>query len=172
MSAIAFRVRTTVKIGVRVYTTLTAMQSLHALGNLCVCVHMDVCICIPCLCLHVHKCICIFCIIPVCIRNYITHIPLVVPPSIVSGQTHSMWSSEYLCQGAFQETSTQHTLSCTAGIGESTSSALSLADSQLMCRDSSPLTSTLMKTPFPASAALHQVGLPTVCTRQLCVCAH
>ena len=39
MSAIAFRVRTTVKIGVRVYTTLTAMQSLHALGNLCACAH-------------------------------------------------------------------------------------------------------------------------------------
>ena len=39
MSAIAFRVRTTVKIGVRVYTALTAMQSLHALGNLCVCAH-------------------------------------------------------------------------------------------------------------------------------------
>ena len=38
VSAIAFRVRITVKIGVRVYTTLTAMQSLHALGNLCVCV--------------------------------------------------------------------------------------------------------------------------------------
>ena len=38
VSAIAFRVRTTVKIGVRVYTALTAMQSLHALGNLCVCV--------------------------------------------------------------------------------------------------------------------------------------
>ena len=37
VSAIAFRVRTTVKIGVRVYTALTAMQSLHALGNLCVC---------------------------------------------------------------------------------------------------------------------------------------
>ena len=36
VSAIAFRVRTTVKIGVRVCTTLTAMQSLHALGNLCV----------------------------------------------------------------------------------------------------------------------------------------
>ena len=33
VSAIAFRVRTTVKIGVRVYTTLTAMQSLHALGS-------------------------------------------------------------------------------------------------------------------------------------------
>ena len=32
VSAIAFRVRITVKIGVRVYTTLTAMQSLHALG--------------------------------------------------------------------------------------------------------------------------------------------
>ena len=40
MSGIAFRVRITVKVGVRVYTTLTAMQSLHALGNLCVCVHM------------------------------------------------------------------------------------------------------------------------------------
>ena len=39
VSAIAFRVRTTVKIGVRVYTTLTAMQSLHAPGNLCVCAH-------------------------------------------------------------------------------------------------------------------------------------
>ena len=39
MSAIAFKVRITVKIGVRVYTTLTAMQSLHALGNLCACVH-------------------------------------------------------------------------------------------------------------------------------------
>ena len=41
VSAIAFRVRITVKIGVRVYTTLAAMQSLHALGNLCVsvCVH-------------------------------------------------------------------------------------------------------------------------------------
>ena len=36
---IAFRVRITVKIGVRVYTALTAMQSLHALGNLCVCAH-------------------------------------------------------------------------------------------------------------------------------------
>ena len=42
VSAIAFRVRTMVKIVVRVYTTLTAMQSLHALGNLCVRVHMDV----------------------------------------------------------------------------------------------------------------------------------
>ena len=33
-----------VKIEVRVYATLTAMQSLHALGNLCVCAHgwMDV----------------------------------------------------------------------------------------------------------------------------------
>ena len=67
VSAIAFRVRTTVKIGVSVYTTLTAMQSLHALGNLCVHVHMDVCICITCLCLHVLMCICIFCLIPVCI---------------------------------------------------------------------------------------------------------
>ena len=41
VSAIAFRVRITVKIGVRVYTALTAMQSLHALGNTCVRVHMD-----------------------------------------------------------------------------------------------------------------------------------
>ena len=39
VSAIAFRVRTSIKIGVRVYTTLTAMQSLHALGNLCECAH-------------------------------------------------------------------------------------------------------------------------------------
>ena len=39
VSAIAFRVRITVKIGVSVCTTLTAMQSLHALGNLCVCAH-------------------------------------------------------------------------------------------------------------------------------------
>ena len=42
VSAIAFRVGITVKIGVRVYTTLTAMQSLHALGNLYVCTSMDV----------------------------------------------------------------------------------------------------------------------------------
>ena len=41
VSAIAFRVRITVKIGVRVCTTLTAMQSLHALDNVCVCV----CVC-------------------------------------------------------------------------------------------------------------------------------
>ena len=83
-----------VKIGVRVYTTLTAMQSLHALGNLCVCV--DVCICITCLCLYVQMCICIFCFIAVCII-YISHIALVAPPSIVSrGQTHSWWSLEYL----------------------------------------------------------------------------
>ena len=96
VSAIAFRVRTTVKIELRVCTALTAMQSLHALGNLCVCVHMDVCICITCLCLHVRMCICIFCFIPVCII-YISHIPLVAPSSIVSGQTHSWWSLEYLC---------------------------------------------------------------------------
>ena len=42
VSGIAFMVRITVKIGVRVYTTLTAMQSLHALGNLCVCTWMYV----------------------------------------------------------------------------------------------------------------------------------
>ena len=62
MSAIGFGVKITVKMGVRVYTILTAMQSLHALGNLCVCVHMDGCICINCLRLHVHMCICIFCL--------------------------------------------------------------------------------------------------------------
>ena len=39
MSAIAFRVRITVKIGVKVFTTLTAMQSLHSPGNLGVCAH-------------------------------------------------------------------------------------------------------------------------------------
>ena len=39
VSAIAFSVTVTVKIGVRVYTALTAMQSLHALGNVCVCAH-------------------------------------------------------------------------------------------------------------------------------------
>ena len=97
MSAIAFRVRITVKIVVRVYTTLTAMQSVHALGNLCVCAHvcMYVCICITCLCLHVCMCICIVCFIPVCIM-YISHNPLVAPPSIVSVcQTHSWWSLEY-----------------------------------------------------------------------------
>ena len=27
----------------------------------------------------------------------ISHIPLVAPPSIVSGQTNSWWSLEYLC---------------------------------------------------------------------------
>ena len=41
VSAIAFMVRIMVKIGVRVYTALTAMQSLHALDNVCVCV----CVC-------------------------------------------------------------------------------------------------------------------------------
>ena len=53
VSGIAFRVRITVKIGVRVYTTLAAMQSLHALGNF--------------LCLLVHMCIFIFCFTSVCI---------------------------------------------------------------------------------------------------------
>ena len=92
VSAIAFRVGITVKIGVRVYTTLTTMQSLHALGNLCVCVHMDVCICITFLCLLVQMCICIF-----CMYNIISHIPLVAPSSIVRCQTHSWWNLEYLC---------------------------------------------------------------------------
>ena len=127
------------------------------------CVHMYGCICITCLCLHVRMCICIFYFIPVCII-YISHIPLVAPPSIVSGQTHSWWSLECLCLRAFQETSTHLTLSCTTGIGESTSSTPSLTDYQLMCRDISPLTSILMSmdAPFPASAALHQVRVPTV----------
>ena len=78
-----------VKIGVRMYTTLTAMQSLHAQGNLCVYAH--VCICITFLCLLVQMCICIFCM------YNISHIPLVAPPSIVRCQTHSWWSLEYLC---------------------------------------------------------------------------
>ena len=42
VSAITFRVMITIKIGVRVYTTLPAMQSLHALDNLCVCTWMYV----------------------------------------------------------------------------------------------------------------------------------
>ena len=97
VSAIAFRVRITAKIGVRVYTTLTAMQSLHALGNLCVCVHMDRCICITCLHLHVCMCIFHFLFYP-CMCNIISHILLVTPPSIVrGGQTHSWWSLEFLC---------------------------------------------------------------------------
>ena len=95
MSAIAFRVRITVKIGVRVYTTLTAMQSLHALGNLCVCAHgwMYLYNMFVFACAHVYL-HCLF--IPVCII-YISHIPLVAPPSIDSGQTHLRWSLEFLC---------------------------------------------------------------------------
>ena len=89
MSAIAFKVRITVKIGVRVYTTLTAMQSLHAQSN---CVYMHVCEC-ACVLLVFHY---IFCFIPVCII-YSSHIPLAAPPFIVSCQTHSWWSLEYLC---------------------------------------------------------------------------
>ena len=65
VSATAFRVRITVKIGVRVYTTLTAMQSLHVPGNLCVCAHecMFVCNVIVCMC----ACVFVFSFIPVCI---------------------------------------------------------------------------------------------------------
>ena len=95
VSAIAFRVRTTVKIGVRVYTTLTAMQSVHALGNLCVCAHgwMYLYNVFVFACAHVYL-HCLF--ITVCII-YISHIPLVAPLSIVRGQTRSWWSLEYLC---------------------------------------------------------------------------
>ena len=66
VSATAFTVRITVKIGVRVYTTLTAMQSLHALGNLCVCAHgwMDVYNLFVVACAHVYL---YFLFIPVCI---------------------------------------------------------------------------------------------------------
>ena len=82
------------------YTTLTAMQSLHALGNLCVCAHGWMYLYnmfVLASCLHVCMCICIFCLIPVCII-YISHILLVAPSSIVSvGQTHSWWSLECLC---------------------------------------------------------------------------
>ena len=80
VSAIAF---------VCVYTTLTAMQSLHAQSN---CVYMHVCEC-ACVLLVFHY---IFCFIPVCII-YSSHIPLAAPPFIVSCQTHSWWSLEYLC---------------------------------------------------------------------------
>ena len=100
VSAIAFRVRTSVKIGVRVYTTLTAMQSLHALGNLCVCVHMNVYMYLYNLCLrlHVRMYVCLHFLFYSCMYNIISHIPLVAPPSIVSGgQTHSWWSLEFLC---------------------------------------------------------------------------
>ena len=75
-SAIAF---------VCLYTTLTAMQSLHAQSN---CVYMHVCEC-ACVLLVFHY---IFCFIPVCII-YSSHIPLAAPPFIV----HSWWSLEYLC---------------------------------------------------------------------------
>ena len=72
VSAIAFRVRITVKIGVRVYTALTAMQALHALGNLCVCAHgcMYLYNVFVFACAHVHVLACVylhFLFIPVCI---------------------------------------------------------------------------------------------------------
>jgi len=150
VSAIAF---------VCLYTTLTAMQSLHAQSN---CVYMHVCEC-ACVLLVFHY---IFCFIPVCIIKciiYSSHIPLAAPPFIVSCQTHSWWSLEYLCWRVFQEASTQHTLSCTTRLGE-TPSTLSLTDYQLMHSDISSLTSILMsmETPCPASAALHQVRVLTV----------
>ena len=95
MSAIAFRVRNTVKIGVRVYTTLTAMQSLHALGNLCVCAHG---------CMYLHNLFVFACahvylhfLFYSCMYDIISHISLIAPPSIVSAQMHSRWSLEYLC---------------------------------------------------------------------------
>ena len=98
VSAIAFRVRTstTVKMGVRVYTTLTAMQSLHAQGNLCVCAHgcMYLYNLFVFVCAHVY----LHFLFYSCMYNIISHIPLVAPPSIVrSVQTHSWWSLEYLC---------------------------------------------------------------------------
>ena len=99
VSAIAFRVRTTVKIGVRVYTTLTAMQSLYALGSLCVCAHgwMDVYNLFVFACVHVYLQF-VFCLLflYVCMYN-ISLISFVAPLSIVRCQTHSWWSLEYLC---------------------------------------------------------------------------
>ena len=95
VSAIAFRVGITVKIGVRVYTTLTALQSLHAQGNLCVCVHR---------CMYLYNVFVFACanvylhfLFYSCMYNIISHIPLVAPSSIVRCQTHSWWSLEYLC---------------------------------------------------------------------------
>ena len=92
VSAIAFRVRTTVKIGVRVYTTLTAMQSLHTLGNLCVCAHgwMYLYNLFVFACVHVY----LYFLFYSCRYNIISHIAFVAPPSIVSGQNHSWWSLE------------------------------------------------------------------------------
>ena len=96
MSAIAFRVRITVKIGVRVYTTLTAMQSLACTRQLFVfaCAHVY---------FHFLFYFCMYYIIIIIISHIIlyyyiiSHIPLVAPPSIVSCQTQSWWSLEYLC---------------------------------------------------------------------------
>ena len=77
VSAIAFRVRITVNIGVRVYSALTAMQSLHALSNYCVCVHGCMYLYNVSACAHVYL---HFLFVLVCICNYISHIPLVAPP--------------------------------------------------------------------------------------------
>ena len=94
VSAIPFRARITVKIGVRVYTTLTAMQSLHALGNLCVCAHgwMYLYNLFVFACAHVY----LHFLFYSCMYN-ISLISFVAPPSIVSGQTHTWWCLEYLC---------------------------------------------------------------------------
>ena len=89
LSAIAFRVRITVKIGVRVCTTLTAMQSLCALGNLCVCMYD---ICISRLCLYVHMCICIFCFIPVCLIYLTFHLLLLSQLLDVTPMHRGVWS--------------------------------------------------------------------------------
>ena len=96
MSANAFRVRTTVKIGVGVYTTLIPMQSLHALGNLCVCAHgwMYLYNLFVFACAHVYL---HFLFYSCTFNNYRSHIPLVAPPSFVRSQTHLWWSLEYLC---------------------------------------------------------------------------
>ena len=92
VSAIAFRVRTTVKIGVRVYTTLTAMQSLHALGNLCVCAHgwMDVYNLFVFACVHVY----LHFLFHSCMYNiYLAFRLLLLPQLLVVRLTHGgVWS--------------------------------------------------------------------------------
>ena len=85
VSAIAFRVRTTVKIGVRVYTTLTAMQSLHALGNLCVCAHG---------CMYLYNLFVFACVFAFSVLFLLSLVALL---SIVRCQTHSWCSLEFLC---------------------------------------------------------------------------
>ena len=95
VSAIALRVRVMVKIGVRVYTTLTAMQSLHALGNLCVCVHMDVHVCIICVCMC--ACVFAFSVLFLYYIIYLTFHLIVAPPSIVRCHSHSQQDLEHLC---------------------------------------------------------------------------